>query len=139
MSLDNLIGRLSKVRGKNGSYTACCPAHDDKHPSLAIRELEDGRILLKCFSGCSVSEICGVVGIDLSELFPPDDNFRQIASPVKKPFYATDLIKLLAFEAMVVGVAANSLANGNALSQIDLDRMKVAQMRIMEVVGYIND
>lgn len=139
MSLDNLIGRLSKVRGKNGSYTACCPAHDDKHPSLAIRELDDGRILLKCFSGCSVSEICGAVGIDLSELFPPDDNFRQIASPIKKPFYAADLIKLLAFEAMVVGVAANSLANGNALSQIDLDRMKVAQMRIMEVVGYIND
>ncbi len=139
MSLDNLIGRLSKVRGKNGSYTACCPAHDDKHPSLAIRELDDGRILLKCFSGCSVLEICGAVGIDLSELFPPDDNFRQIASPVKKPFYATDLIKILAFEAMVVGVAANSLANGNALSQIDLDRMKVAQMRIMEVVGYIND
>jgi hypothetical protein len=31
------------------------------------------------------------------------------------------------------------LAKGNALSQIDLDRMKVAQMRIMEVVGYIND
>ena len=45
MELEAFLSRLEKVRGKNGSYTACCPAHRDKSPSLAIRQ--DGeRILL---------------------------------------------------------------------------------------------
>jgi DNA primase len=52
--IENLLGRLKKVKGRNGSWTACCPAHNDGSPSLAIREGEDGRVLLHCFGGCSV-------------------------------------------------------------------------------------
>jgi putative DNA primase/helicase len=36
----------------HGSYgTACCPAHDDRNPSLRIAD-GDTAILLKCFAGC---------------------------------------------------------------------------------------
>jgi putative DNA primase/helicase len=39
---------------KHGAYwTACCPAHDDRHPSLSISEGADGVVLLKCHAGCS--------------------------------------------------------------------------------------
>lgn len=32
---------------------ACCPAHDDRHPSLSIDFGANGTLVLKCFSGCS--------------------------------------------------------------------------------------
>jgi hypothetical protein len=30
---------------------ACCPAHDDRNPSLSIREA-DGKVLVRCHAGC---------------------------------------------------------------------------------------
>ncbi len=45
------------------SWTACCPAHDDRHPSLSIRR---GRThwLFKCWSsGCSWIEILSAAGL----------------------------------------------------------------------------
>ena len=41
------------LRGQwHGSYgTACCPAHDDKNPSLSITE-RDGKLLVYCHAGC---------------------------------------------------------------------------------------
>ena len=36
----------------HGSYgTACCPAHDDRSPSLSISE-RDGKLLVHCHTGC---------------------------------------------------------------------------------------
>ena len=48
-----LLSHLEGVRrvGKE-RFVACCPAHGDKHPSLAIRETYDGVLLLHCFAGC---------------------------------------------------------------------------------------
>ncbi|TPE53224.1 DUF7146 domain-containing protein [Amaricoccus solimangrovi] len=37
--------------------SACCPAHEDKHPSLSIGIGADGRLLLHCFAGCSFEAI----------------------------------------------------------------------------------
>jgi DNA primase len=34
----------------------CCPAHDDRNPSLAIREV-DGKLLFHCHAGCSQREV----------------------------------------------------------------------------------
>jgi hypothetical protein len=31
---------------------ARCPAHDDRHPSLSLRDGRDGRLLVKCHAGC---------------------------------------------------------------------------------------
>src|SRR4051794_8958986 len=40
----------------NGSGMARCPCHDDREPSLSIR---DGRkaVLFKCFAGCTSADI----------------------------------------------------------------------------------
>jgi putative DNA primase/helicase len=38
--------------GKN-SFVARCPAHEDCTPSLSLRNGDDGRVLWKCFAGCS--------------------------------------------------------------------------------------
>jgi len=37
MSIENLLNRLTKVKGGRGRWTACCPSHEDRSPSLAIK------------------------------------------------------------------------------------------------------
>ena len=41
--IGNFLNKLEKVPGKRGHWIACCPAHEDKRPSLAITETDDGR------------------------------------------------------------------------------------------------
>jgi hypothetical protein len=132
--IENILSRLEKVKGRNGAYTACCPAHGDKSPSLAIRELDDGRILMKCFANCSIQEIMGAIGMDIGDLFP---NVNKDLPPVKRKYYATDLLRVIEFEAWVVSVAAYTMSQGLTLSEEDRTRMKVAQTRIMEAVKNI--
>ena len=53
MSIDTLLSRLYKVKKTgSGNWMACCPAHDDKNPSMTIAEKADGVILINCFAGC---------------------------------------------------------------------------------------
>ena len=132
--IENILSRLEKVKGRNGAYTACCPAHSDKSPSLAIRELEDGRILIKCFADCSVQDILGAIGMDMNDLFP---NVNKDLPQVKRKYYASDLLRVIEFEAWVVSVAAYTMAQGLPLSEEDRGRMKKAQARIMEAVKYV--
>jgi len=132
--IENILSRLEKVKGRNRAYTACCPAHTDKSPSLAIRELDDGRILLKCFADCSIQEIMGAIGMDIGDLFP---NVNKDLAQVKRKYYASDLLRVIEFEAWVVSVAAHTMSTGKKLSDIDRDRMKVATARIMEAVKYV--
>ena len=37
-------------------YVACCPAHDDKFPSLSLTDVGD-KVLFHCFAGCSQGEV----------------------------------------------------------------------------------
>jgi hypothetical protein len=137
-----MLSRLQKVRGKNGSWTARCPAHNDDAPSLAIREADDGRILLHCFAGCETLNVVQALGMDLSDLMPPDEKRRDYpveGKPKIKPaFYVSDLIRILAFEALVVSICAHDLQKGKALPEGDYERLKVAQQRIEEVMHYAN-
>jgi len=141
-NIEQLLGRLERVKGRNGSWTARCPAHDDKGPSLAIRYVDDGRILLHCFAGCQVESVVSAMGMDMGDLFPPDD--KRLDYPVRgkkrlKPaFYASDLIRILSFEALVVSICASDVRKGKKLSDEDNERLKVAQQRIEEVMQYAN-
>ncbi|QIG49491.1 virulence-associated protein E [Nordella sp. HKS 07] len=47
------------LRGHKAGYAwmACCPAHDDQKPSLAISEGNDGTVLVHCFAGCGQSRV----------------------------------------------------------------------------------
>jgi hypothetical protein len=139
---ENLIQRLAKVRGRNGSWTACCPAHDDKGPSLAVRELPDGRVLVHCFAGCETESVLASVGMDMTDLFPPEEKRRQYTDhgkpSVKPAFYASDLMRVIAFEALVVQIVAFDIASGKKPSEEDRQRMMVAYQRIDEAMRYAN-
>jgi putative DNA primase/helicase len=54
-------------RGRGSSWT--CPSHDDRRPSLSLREGADRRALLRCHAGCSLEEILGALGLGERDLF----------------------------------------------------------------------
>jgi len=56
---------------KPNSWICTCPCHDDVHPSLSIR-LAENRLLLKCFAGCSTSDILESCGLTWADLFAPE-------------------------------------------------------------------
>ncbi len=141
--IGDLLNKLEKVKGSKGRWIACCPAHVDRSPSLAITETDDGRILLKCFAGCSAQQVVEAVGMDLTDLFPNDNNLdrlkaNHINKPVRRPFYASDLLKIIQFEALLTSVAAFDLSEGRQVSEVDRKRLKTAVSRINEAVSYIN-
>lgn len=43
---------------RNGAGWLCpCPAHQDRTPSLSVRDGQNGRLLLTCFAGCAFDEV----------------------------------------------------------------------------------
>lgn len=63
------------LRGwKNGSrpkqYKALCPAHDDHNPSLSITETENGHVLVRCWTGCSQTDIARALNVSENDLKP---------------------------------------------------------------------
>lgn len=140
--IEGLLQKLEKVKGRNGSWTARCPAHADKGPSLALREADDGRILLHCFAGCETAAVLGAVGMDMTDLFPPDEkrkDYPVTGKPSMKPaFFASDLMRIIGFEALVVQIVAFDIANGKPVSKDTQDRMMVAYQRIDEAMRYAN-
>ena len=39
------------------SWMARCPAHDDRVPSLAITDTQDGKVLVRCHAGCDQRDV----------------------------------------------------------------------------------
>lgn len=69
MTLASLAERLDRVRWRGDSqFTARCPAHADRRPSFSARQTHD-RILVRCWSGCSVQAICTALDLELADLF----------------------------------------------------------------------
>jgi hypothetical protein len=58
------------VKGSGPSWTAQCPAHDDRSPSLSLTESPTGKALLNCHAGCTVPDICRALDIRMADLFP---------------------------------------------------------------------
>ena len=135
MGADLLLSHLDKVK-RTGQYRwiARCPAHDDKGPSLAIRETDDGRVLVHCFAGCSVHEVIGAVGLDLSALFPENESGKPFIKGDRRPFPAADILRCIAFEALVVAAAGAALLSGHPFSEVDRERLIMAVSRIQSAL-----
>ena len=83
MTLDDLLPRLRGVRQTRNGIVALCDAHGDQHPSLSIRDGERG-LLVRCWAGCTVAEICTSLGLTVQDLFydalSDDPQQRQAAA-----------------------------------------------------------
>ncbi|NQV26185.1 MAG: hypothetical protein HQ518_17660 [Rhodopirellula sp.] len=70
--IERVLSRLKKMGkepdGCNGEYSARCPAHHDRRPSLSIRACNDGKVLIFCHAGCGFESIAYSIGLELREL-----------------------------------------------------------------------
>lgn len=80
MTTREFLSRLKGVKKRGRGWTALCPAHDDKDPSLSIDIGDEGKILLKCFIGCKVEDVCAACRIEVADLFQ-EKKGRGIAYP----------------------------------------------------------
>jgi len=62
MELKKILEKLEGVKKTNDHYIANCPAHQDRHPSLSLRESE-GKLLIFCHAGCSYGKVLDALGI----------------------------------------------------------------------------
>lgn len=68
MTIEEFLPWLDGVKQRGSRWSARCPAHADRSPSLSVSEGDKG-VLLKCWAGCSVVEICQSLGIEQRDLF----------------------------------------------------------------------
>ena len=83
MTLNDFLGKLAYAKEASGQWMGRCPAHEDKTPSLSVKEGQDGAILLKCHAGCTTEAVVAALGLELADLFPPREK------PEKKEIVAT--------------------------------------------------
>ena len=130
--IEDILSRLSKVkRSGKGNWLACCPAHEDKSPSMTLHAADDGRILVRCWAGCSFEEIVGAVGLGWEPWFPPKTEQDRVAA-VRRPFPAGDVLEALAFESLVVATLASDMRQLKHIAEPEYDRLLVALERIEE-------
>lgn len=118
--LEKVLARLDKVKPDGaGKWKACCPAHDDKEPSLGIREGRDGKVLLHCFAGCNAAEITAAISLELRDLFPGEHQPRR--GPSKSA---------IQHERTVYQIGLSMQMQGVALNAEDQARFEVAKRRL---------
>lgn len=73
MTADAFADLVQAQRIGAGRWKARCPAHNDRSPSLSIREGDDGRVLVLCRAGCALESILAALKLAKRDLFagPP--------------------------------------------------------------------
>jgi hypothetical protein len=56
MNAEIIAKALGRCRAGAG-WVAHCPAHDDRTPSLSIRDSDDGKVLVCCHAGCDQERV----------------------------------------------------------------------------------
>ena len=131
MTVEALLSRLEAVKATGpGRWIARCPGHQDKAPSLSIREIDD-RILIHDFAGCAPADILAAVGLSLRDLFENRQPFEAPSKPSRVPL--RDLIPLLRHEAHIVALVGADALLSRTIDQDSWDRLAEATRRIEEV------
>lgn len=138
MTAESILSRLDRVRqtGQN-TWLARCPAHPDRSPSLSVRELDDGCVLIHCFAGCDTAAILSAVGLEFADLFPPKS--IDHAKPQCRPFPALDALRALSLEVGVVLVAARDMLDAGdlVLGKEGFERLALAADRIQSGLALV--
>lgn len=140
MQIEEILSKLDKVKKYNqrsNAWVACCPSHDDKSPSLAVKSLDDGRVLLHCFGGCSVESIVESLGLRLADLMgdAPTEYHHQAKRVNRIPL--TDLLRAMQFDSLRVGLYASRLAHGIPLEETDKNALLEISGSFQVAVDYI--
>lgn len=70
------IARALEGHRAGETWMARCPAHDDRKPSLSIKQGRDGKILVRCHAGCSQWEV--IRALAERRIWSPGDSGRRL-------------------------------------------------------------
>lgn len=127
---DVLLSRLDGVRVTGaGRWIARCPAHEDRSPSLAIREMDDGRVLLHDFAGCETEAILAAIGLEFAALFPARSTTQQ-RSPLVSRVAAMDALAAIDHEAHVVAIIGADFLQHREIDPPTWQRLALVAQRI---------
>ena len=128
MTVDTLLSRLDMVKSAgNDRWYARCPAHQDKSPSLSIRDTGT-RTLIHCFAGCAAEDILAAIGMTWRDLYRNEWQAAHeagIHQKVKLP-----PLDPLALERRIIEIGLADLEAGKTLSTEDRARYELALMRV---------
>ena len=131
MSIDVLLSRLDGVKQTGqGKYVARCPAHEDRSPSLAIKECDDGRILVHDFAGCETEDVLSAIGLTFSDIMPEPIGSEHCYKAIKQPFDARQILATLDHESLVTVIIASDVLEHREIEKDTWDRLGVAVQRI---------
>src|SRR5215469_9374413 len=68
VTLEQLVEKLG-ARKSRKEWMARCPAHEDRVPSLAIGQGDNGSIVLHCHAGCTAEAVLLAVGLTFGDLY----------------------------------------------------------------------
>jgi hypothetical protein len=95
MRFEDILKNFPDAKKSGNGWTAKCPAHDDGTASLSINEGSDGRTLLKCHAGCTVVNVCAVLGLKPRDLFADNGHAQRNGSSAQSK-HAFDWLKCVA-------------------------------------------
>jgi hypothetical protein len=129
MTVATLLDRLDGVRQTAlDRWIAICPAHEDRSPSLSIREIDDGKTLVQCFGGCSALDVLDAVGLDWPALFPPNGHKAALRSRSTIP--ARDLLVILDHELTVAVLILHEIVSTRKIGASHFKRLLQASARV---------
>jgi hypothetical protein len=70
VNVDDVLARLDRVRRNGDGFSARCPSHEDREPSLCVTEGDGGAVLIKCHAGCETEAVVQAMGLAMRDLFP---------------------------------------------------------------------
>ncbi len=131
MSIDTLISRLDGVKQTgNGRYLASCPAHDDRSPSLAIKDGDDGRVLVHCFAGCETEDVLSAIALTFADVMPERIGQDHAYKPVRNRISPRDALETLDHESLVVAIIGADFLEHKEIDGETWNRLGAAVQRI---------
>lgn len=138
MPASMLLDRLNGViRTGAQRWSARCPAHDDRSPSLSIR-VDGNHVLFHCHAGCEPEAVLHAAGLSWSDLYP--DRWEaacRIAAAEGASRSQRQRLRCERFngldmeiERTILRIAAAALRRGQTLSIEDQGRVEVARQRV---------
>lgn len=125
-----LLDRLDGLRQTGpDKWIAKCPAHEDRSPSLSIRDVGD-RLLIHCHAGCSPADILAAAGLELADLFdePLDTGPAPRRDRIRVDYRAT--LRAIRFDLIRLAMTLSAVARTN---EITSDQ----HTEIAEIIGNI--
>lgn len=129
-----LLARLEGIIPTGtGRWYARCPAHEDRSPSLSVRDAGD-RVLIHCFAGCDPSDVLAAVGLAWRDLYTDPWECARLRPNEGAARYAKRTlanVDPLEIEREILRIAAADLRAGRRLRLEDEARVEVARLRLL--------